>query len=305
MTAFFALSGFLMTLLMDTTYRNRIGAFAINRFLRLYPTYWFTMLLMAGLILAGLPASRKDIGVPPLEELAVDILYIVRWDDNPQLVLTAWAVTNEMIFYALIAFGISRTPNRALAWLAVSVGITAALRTLTSGAGWQYFSPLAASLPFALGSVAYHYRHLVATKHVRPIGAFCVVVLLISAWASLVMDSPAGNFVFLGAATILTIVLFQIKASSRMIKVDDWIGRLSYPMYLNHFGAAMIVMALFAFPRSGAWTPVVRSNDLVLTVCAVSIVLSVVTYHLVDKPVNSLRSALRRGTLGFARPMKP
>jgi peptidoglycan/LPS O-acetylase OafA/YrhL len=35
--AFFTLSGFLMTMLMDTTYRGRPEAFALNRFLRLYP----------------------------------------------------------------------------------------------------------------------------------------------------------------------------------------------------------------------------------------------------------------------------
>ena len=51
---FFVLSGYLMTLIMNETYGYTaagIGAYALNRFLRIYPIYWFSCLIAIGIVL--------------------------------------------------------------------------------------------------------------------------------------------------------------------------------------------------------------------------------------------------------------
>ena len=52
--SFFVLSGFLMTTIMHDAYGYSfagIGRYAVNRFLRLYPTYWVVLVLSLALIL--------------------------------------------------------------------------------------------------------------------------------------------------------------------------------------------------------------------------------------------------------------
>src|SRR5678815_2707247 len=53
--AFYTLSGYLITRVVQRTYSNGIaglGAFAINRFLRLYPSYWVVTLVSLAIVLA-------------------------------------------------------------------------------------------------------------------------------------------------------------------------------------------------------------------------------------------------------------
>ena len=38
---FYVISGYLITLILHSTYNFELSRFALNRFLRLYPTYWF------------------------------------------------------------------------------------------------------------------------------------------------------------------------------------------------------------------------------------------------------------------------
>src|SRR5665213_1555968 len=54
--AFFCISGFLISMVATGRYADRPIAFAANRFLRIYPTYWLC-LAVAFLIVTRFPAS--------------------------------------------------------------------------------------------------------------------------------------------------------------------------------------------------------------------------------------------------------
>jgi len=286
--AFFVLSGFLMSLLVCETYKGRIRAFAMNRFLRLYPTYWFTMLLMALLLWLGLPLSREDVGIPPLAQLIPDILYVNYWKDNPQLLLTSWAVTNEIVFYCLIALGISASQVRALVWLFISIIMYFVVQVFSSAeSDLRYFSPVAASLPFAIGAVAYHFRNVVSAANIVPLGIVAGAAMLLCIFIDAAgVTKPPTQLLFLLATAFFTLSLFHSAKKARALKwVDDQIGALSYPVYLNHFGAMMV--ALLLVERSA------QANFILYTV-VISLALAMLNNIVVDVPINKVRNSLRR-----------
>jgi peptidoglycan/LPS O-acetylase OafA/YrhL len=49
---FFIVSGYLITLTIEAHYADSIRRFLLNRFLRIYPTFWVSMLVAAAAVLA-------------------------------------------------------------------------------------------------------------------------------------------------------------------------------------------------------------------------------------------------------------
>jgi peptidoglycan/LPS O-acetylase OafA/YrhL len=283
--AFFALSGFLMTMLMDTTYKGRRWDFAVNRFLRLYPTYWATMAFMAALVLLHIKLYHH-VGIPEGLTLVRHLLYVTNWQESPVLIVTSWAVTNEIVFYSLICFGISANRQRSLVWLAASI-LIALLPMFFAPAKMyiNYFSPLLASLPFAAGSVAYFNRDRFALD--RPAIAIAVLsaALFLTAIAQSTYGLDAIRFASVPFAAALAATLFHCKAS----RWDEAIGRLSYPIYLNHFGAGMVMLALSKyFFRS--YPP---AEYQALIACLFAIVIGSITVLFVDLPIDRLRTRIR------------
>lgn len=304
-TAFFCLSGFLMTLLVTGPYRGRIGDFAINRFLRLFPAYWATMAFVTTLFLLGVPGVRKAMGLPhSWEDWLLDIFYVNFAGERPVLIPTGWAVTNEIVMYALIAFGISRNRVFSIIWLAVSfVYFVWAVKFSPGGAYYTHFSVMAASLPFALGAVLFHFRDVIVSPRwltlVGGIVAALCLYLLGRGWIPYkeVFDGYLTywnlRILFIISNAVLILGLYQIakQAPSSLRRFDDLVGRVSYPMYLNHYGAAMCA-ALIMSSEKGA--------QFGIAVWVISLILSILTAWLVDAPVERLRTRVREGKLSQA-----
>lgn len=289
--SFFILSGFLMTMLMDTTYRGRFKAFAINRFLRLYPMYWFTMVVTAAMLAIGLASTRPMVGIPEtLDGWMRGILYVNYWRDAPQLIPSSWAVTNEIVFYILIGLGLSRTATRTLAWFAISlIGTALIAEYLPRNNDLTYFSPVAASLPFATGALAYHARDLMSDRSAPWFAAgagLAIAVAMVVAGAQLGYTA-SRMAVFIGTP-VFVVAMYKIsKGYTGRAKVwDDRLGTLSYPIYLNHFTAAMLVV-----PFLPEVVPHRSDTVLALSVLATSIVMAAVMHAVLDPVIDRRRRA--------------
>ena len=295
---FFVLSGFLMTMLMDTTYRGRVGAFALNRFLRLYPTYWASMALSA-LILAFFPTSNGYLGYPHLTSLPFQLLYLNTSDDTPNLLPTAWAVTNEIVMYILIGLGISKTIGRTAVWLSVSALYVACLPEFAPGnSGWDYFYPPAASLPFAVGAMAYHLRESLPRQWSLHVAASALAGLAVAIYLA---DGPkfgqSANFLFMLSSAFLVPSLLYVRSSELIRTWDGRLGSLSYPLYLIHFPGACITFALLH--PWGVW-----QADYEVLACG--LMLSAIIVVLIDNPIQKLRDAVRaRATMGETKSAIP
>ncbi|MBT8422801.1 MAG: acyltransferase [Gammaproteobacteria bacterium] len=271
---FFALSGFLMTLIMQRNYGytiTGIGAFAVNRFLRIYPVYWAACVVSA-LVLLSLPYVQttgwnNGYYMPDtFRDWLYNLALILRFSQKPALVSPAWALTVELFFYACIGLGLSRTRAITWIWFALSVAYTIWLLLTDPVWGHRYYTLGAASLPFATGALIWHYRDELqrltgAVTGIRFMPAFLFIGILANWYVGRKMGTQTGlsfyvNFLL---CCLMIITLFprrELPLISR--RFDDWMGSLSYPLYVVHVPLAYPLR--YMFQQIGI--PIVRPEPL-------------------------------------------
>lgn len=290
---FYCLSGFLMTLLMTGVYRGRPAAFYINRVLRLYPMYLATVAITLAVGLAIPFVAGISIPTDPFV-FARQILYWVRIED-PRIVPTSAAVTNEIAFYILIGLGLSRTLKITAIWLACSV-LLVSIIYLRYGA-WLlslYFPVWSASLPFAIGALLAHLRGKIPVLRAEVallafIGCAAVTVLLMAS-AALHQNTEAGLILRLyvslvpGAAAVAILYRTDLPAWR---SVDEQIGQFSYPLYLVQFVAGEMIVA--------GWFPILAPLGHFMAVLLLTTAIGSICLLVIDVPVQAIRQRIRAG----------
>jgi len=260
--SFYMISGYLMTLIMNRKYgfnRDGIGRFALNRILRIYPPYYIAVLLTVALIaLIGADAVRtfkEPMHLPTAPSEIAGNLLLITLDPSSgsRLVPPAWALGVELVFYALIAAGLGRTRAIVLGWFGVSLILCAYL--LLSGADFdtRYFTLSAASLPFSMGALLFHFRAEItaALRSVNLYGALFLYLALLGAPALqklLIADftplmHPQGFYFYanIPISFVLIAKLIDIRKLPLISrKFDEQLGNLSYPIYLIHWQIGLI-----------------------------------------------------------------
>ena len=303
---FFILSGFLMNYILHNSYGYStlgIRKYALNRFLRIFPTFW--LFAAFSLILAyffsiqynnfhqlhGFPNSTGNF-------LSNFFLIIFKGTD-PRLIPQSWALTVELIWYALIAFGISKTKRITLLWFVSSLIYTAVVNVLKLDWDWKYFSVLSASLPFSTGAILYHYRNEVS-KVTNYFGAtkFALFFIILSIINYLLFRSEFNlpflrreiffyaNYAFQGLA-IAGLATTAVKSA----KINTWdkeIGNLSYPMYLCHYVVAAPIFFIFGEAFSKGSPPIFLASILPI------LLVSYLTVVFIDKPIERIRRKVKQ-----------
>ena len=254
MFGFYTISGYLMCLVLNERYGftpRGFGAYALNRVLRIHPPYWIVCAATVVVMwLAGESATQgfwKPWVIPSSASEWVRNLGIfgLHAGPNPRLIPPAWALHVELVHYIAIGLLLGRGRRIALAWLAASVGWHLYLGIEGASFAHRYFPVQAASLPFSLGAVIYHYRSAIEA---RVSGRWLPLAVALSAWlvnCLLVPGSATAPLRFyanclLSAAVIATLVA-PPSLLRRMRRTDAWLGDLSYPIYLVHFLVGFIV----------------------------------------------------------------
>ena len=154
--AFFVISGYLMTYILKENYGfSTTGKlkYLFNRFLRIFPPYWwafiFSLLLIFFLDSEVIRGISKSVKLPvDLENLLRNIFILFERRTRPRMVPPAWALTVEIFYYLLMALGISRSKKSTLVWLTAGLIYTAAINLLDMEWHYVYFFFAAGSLPF-------------------------------------------------------------------------------------------------------------------------------------------------------------
>lgn len=297
---FFVLSGFLMTLLVTGPYRGRITAFALNRFLRLYPTYWAVLFVSVIALALGSRPMSSAMGLPSGWGWIPSILFLNFSALPPIVIPTSWAVTNEIFWYAIIACGISATMGRSLVWLALSIVYTAVVWAFwPANPSLYYFFFTAGCLPFAIGAALYHAQHLLSERfkwHAVSIGVLILLVCVILVGMRKIDTWKTIYFSLLPATALVVVGLYKINPSPSWSKWDDRIGSISYPIYLNHYLAASLLTHFYPIRAN-------QGSFSVLFVMALSIMMAILLVLLVDQPIERIRKKIKIGkpTLLFVR----
>lgn len=293
--AFFTLSGYLMTLIVQEKYGTTVSGlqrFTINRVLRIFPAYWLTLTLTLLFIfgvagdefLAERVFASMHLPVDQGEWLPTLALFGQwAWLES-KLVPQAWALNTELIYYVAIAVFIGRRREYALACLLTSVAYTAWICGQQLPFESRYFEPISGLLPFSLGAVIYFNRH-----HFTPSAVLRTVLVLLAIGHLFIYDPTEQDFV-LNVPLYLNVALFglaiwslaDLRPGPRLAAIDDWLGRMSYPIYLNHYLViGLLLWYLPELPRFGPTT--------FLLVAGATLALSQCTWWLVERPVEVLR----------------
>lgn len=236
---FFVLSGFIITYVnfADIGHPERIGLYLWRRATRIYPIYWFCLLLSIGILVAGRAALGKGGG---LDFTAADIagtLFLLPTSE-PKFVEVAWSLQFEVMFYA--AFCVLLW-NRRFGLYAISIWAIAIILRLLSGYQPSWAGLISASsLQFIMGiGIGFLARTPDAIKPPKgglalSIGFFVIATLIET--HVLPAHSDLGRILLgLASAAILwCLVELEKQHRIRTPRALAALGSVSYSVYLTH-----------------------------------------------------------------------
>lgn len=285
---FFMISGFVI--LASALNRSAIE-FAISRWTRLYPSYWFAVIFTTGVLFIFL---GQDFDVTLTDFLANMTLlndYMGITDIDP----VYWTLHAELQFYGcvflLILFG---AVQHYRIWLVIWIALAIVYAAFRQPFFMPWFISPAYSSYFIAGAVFY----LAARDGYRP---FHIVMLLISLALGLYYIFPQtdeyiqmhtlGDQLLTSAMIISYYVLFFLISTGRLsIKRSATVlllGSLTYPLYLTHHVAGRYLIDYL--------DPIMNKYLILFGLIAAALLIAYVVTELIDKRLAGfLRKTLTR-----------
>ncbi|MFA6002164.1 MAG: acyltransferase [Thermoleophilia bacterium] len=306
---FYMLSGYLMTLIMQENYgynTSGLTKYFINRVLRIYPIYWLSIALAAVLIFyVGenfSTAYHQALFFPQsLYDILRNIFLFFPFTESPRLTPPAWALTVEIFFYIFIGLGISKNKRIVFFWFGISVIYHIAVIIL--GGSWsdRYYSIAAASLPFSTGALIYHFKNELPsymkfidreTQSYLPAVIFCGIIFN---WICGYLTGLSTSLFFYTnyfLCALMVLALVDRKSLPYISKkFDNFMGTLSYPMYLVHYQVGLFVIVIL-----GMMDLEIKRPDLLLMFASIPLIFIVswVFAKAVEQPIEQLRTRVKK-----------
>lgn len=292
---FFVLSGFVIAEACDVFYPGKPQRFLLNRFLRIYPTYWAAC-GVAIAIYAWTPPPEFNWNFV-LIFANLSIVFAERLPPSDlRLISVIWAVGIELRFYVLAAlvdyldrFFSQRgklQPGRLMFLAGV---IFLALYVYTWTTGFNRFSVFKFAPFFVLGFI--YYRWL---RYKSRISILLGVLTLLATLHSYILynsvtpetDTASTTLVFVAGLVLFAGLACVPSVYRKMEQVDKRLGDLTYSIYLVHWPI------VYAVDQSD-----LQGYAAFSTALAVSIGLSALIVLTVEKPFLHLRDSIRRTRL--------
>ena len=317
---FYILSGYLMTLIMQTSYGYTAAGFyryAVNRFLRIYPAYWVSIFVSAVLIwILGndfTSAYHPSMYFPEdVYALAKNLSLFFPRGSFSRLTPPAWALTVEIFFYILIGLGISKSKRITLLWFLCSGIYHVVAVTLELEWSARYYSVSAASLPFATGALLFHYGPKFERYKNQLKGNFyqclpyILVVFMLTNWLLGYILSRSGGFFFYSNYVLCAVIVAVLSDRKQLPYIsqttDRWWGEFSYPIYLLHYQVGLVVIVSLAAAGFDLNRP---SLTLMFVSVPAILAFSWVVIVILSKPIESLRAKVKNQRFGSGSIQRP
>jgi len=304
---FYILSGYLMTFIMHRNYgytANGLYKYAINRFLRIYPIYWISILITLCIIFyVGEEYSRNYHPMLILPENYYDILrnIFIFFPDQapPRLTPPAWALTVELFFYILIGLGISKDKKAVNIWFALSL-LYHLTRIIFFPELDRYYGIFAASLAFSTGALIYHYKnqfihYFYRIKYIKfelfPILIFSAFLIN---WYIGYKTHTGSNFTFYCSYFLCSLLVLVLSQQKKLYfiskKFDNIMGDFSYPIYLIHYQIGLLVILLLNLFDYSYSRPDIELMLITIPFIFLFALLIIVT---IEKPIELIRHKIK------------
>ena len=288
--SFFILSGYVMTLLVDRHYASpeRVPHFYLDRVARIFPQYLFYLVSTIVLVnqhrvtfgfveTCDAVQAALNFAVFPLNwsrMVSINCLYL------PQ----AWTLALELTFYLIVPFLIySRYLVRTTGLLSCCIFV-AAFATLVDTETYGYRT-LPGTLFMFMAGMALARRDIMTPVFPVLVWFAAVGLLSILYFDGNLRQQDVSRDVLVGLVIGLpaVAVLRRVKSS----RLDEVLGNLSYGVFLNHLLCMYVLEQVLGFR--------IDSVARLCVLIGVATLLSLLTYHVVEKPVLAFRRGLRRG----------
>lgn len=270
---------------------NGIKRFFINRFLRIFPPYYFIVILSL-IIIYFQPEISRNIDVymilPDFKQLIYNLTIFGVTRSQSQIIPAAWSLRIELVYYILLALIIARQKYICFLFLICSTIYYCFLLFRGYELTSFYFTIYASSLPFCLGACAYLFENelrFVKLSHTKYIAfLFVFNMLFANLWGDPLFY---GFFLFLILGFLLIIALSRIDSGSNPFikKVDTFLGNLSYPVFLCHVFMACLIILFGLADKIGA-------RLFIVSILPINL-LSYVLYKYIEQPINNIRNKIR------------
>ncbi|MCK4227036.1 acyltransferase family protein [Enterobacter pseudoroggenkampii] len=282
---FFILSGFIMSMVhneFSTKGSGNYSYFMFKRFIRIYPVYIF--LYVSSVILASV---EHGITESPLTFLINGLLLQSLFGFN--YIASSWSISTEMFAYLLfpaMLMTISKTKYiipiviSALASL-IYLSVSNEILAFSVNASGGLKSILRCLADYSLGVTSYV---LFANGRVisnRISYALCLIL------AVLLVLRQVDVYIIALCAIIIPSLVDETNVVSRVLSIKPihYLGQISYSLYLVH--SLLINQLSFVFEGTQQWR--------IALIFIFSILISMFTYHCVEKPCRSYLSKYGKG----------
>lgn len=318
---FFLLSGYVIGYAYDSRWGGMTPwAFMKRRLIRLHP-----MVVIGSLFGAALFYFSGSSFFPKVDETPVSTLLLMTvlgalliplrpsddirgWDETYPLNGPAWSLFFEYIANILYALGLRRLGLKPLAVLTVLfAGALVHLAVTAPGGsisgGWT-LSPDQLNIgftrllfPFFGGLLLYRLGRVIRVKHALWIATAVMVAVMVAPYVG-DKESPWINGLYEASMIIFVFPLVVLVGAGGTLhsrlseKVCDFLGELSYPLYLMHYPICYIY---FSWIRGGEKIrPLSETWPVALGIFVGSVVLSWLVMRYVDAPIRRRLSARSR-----------
>ena len=243
---FFVLSGFIIFYAhgRDLSCAKALRGYMLKRFVRVFPVYWLILAVvaLAAFILKGPTVTQGVTVTDAVRTIALLPQPTTEGRFGAPLLIVAWSLQYEMLFYAVGAIGIVSKRlmfGVATAWLAaICVQLLAApggdspfLATYPVG----FFLGALACLAYRRGSVS----RFVGWRFVLAVGFVAVVILIaMDLHGALTGDEGLRTIYYSLAFALLLLGLVEAERAGCVVgRGEPWqlLGAASYVLYLLHF----------------------------------------------------------------------
>lgn len=286
---FWCISGFVFA---HVYYPVRMNAwdFFVNRFSRLYPLHFTTLILVAVMQAVAVATLGTELvyGNNDLFHFSLQLVFASNWGWEAGLSFNGpiWSVSMEVLIYAaflvsVLLFGGS--------WLGVGImmalflGLSLAMDSLVPIAGVYFYA----------GALAYKTFLLVRQRDRRIVVACAIGIGLLPAAASLTVEVPTTiSLAAVFAAVLVVLGLHEADRPGRYERLKPY-GDLTYAMYLLHMP---IVILLLLAGNLGAFGPgLLLTWWFPLVYLAVLVLLSRFVFLRLERPAQiALRTAMKK-----------
>lgn len=290
--SFFILSGYVMSIIIEKYYKqpSAIPIFYLDRAVRLFPQFWFYM-IVASACIYFLKFDSTSINQLTFTKWILNFLilpqgYYMFWGEGAIVIPQSWSLGLEMSFYLVIPWILiyfSKRQIYGLAFASFLVFLAAYFGKIHS----DYFGYrlLLGTLFMFLVGWSFSQNDNNAKKFRTIVFLSAGALLLIAFLNKFLYDLPYTKEVLVGLMVGILVVGF-IK-NFNFSTLDEFFGNLSYGVFLNHF---IIIWIMEKFI-------VVKTFDIldILILLISSCVLAFISFYYIERHALRWRRAIRDG----------